>query len=225
MPVSEVPQVSYYLGLDLGQSNDRTAVCVLERTLWRSEVVDQATRERALCERYDVRHLERPPLGTSYPAIVERVAELCEKLARRAPGCAGELLVDATGVGKPVVDLLRGCRLAFRLTPISITGGERVRGAADGLGYSVPKRDLVAALVVLFQSGNLRIAEQLSDAQALVHELVNFRGRVSAAGHDSYGNGREAQHDDLVCSVALAAWRARWLKPGNLNQRRPLPLY
>ena len=51
-----------------------------------------------------LRHVERVPLGTPYPEVVERVRELVthDELAGR---CA--LAVDATGVGAPVVDMLR----------------------------------------------------------------------------------------------------------------------
>jgi len=219
MPLIDAPEVSYFLGLDLGQSNDRSALCVLERTLTKAErsKVDFSCDPLA---RYDVRHLERPELGTPYPKIVERVSRVCEKLAASAPGAKGELVVDATGVGKPVVDLLRAARLPFPVCAVSITGGDRVN--SDSLSLRVPKRDLVASLVVMFQTGTLRIAERLADAQALVHELVNFRVKVSAAGHDSYGNNREGQHDDLVLGCALAAWRAQYRRPRVLGGIRPL---
>jgi hypothetical protein len=56
--------MSFYVGLDLGQAQDPTAICVVEKT----EETDKAPLH--------VRHLERPELGTYYPDIVERVKEL-----------------------------------------------------------------------------------------------------------------------------------------------------
>ena len=57
------------------------------------------------------------------------------------------LVVDATGVGRPVVDML----YASGLNPIAvtITGGDSVH-LTDGI-WRVPKRDLVGLLQVLLQ--------------------------------------------------------------------------
>ncbi len=52
------PAPRYTVGLDLGQAKDYTALCVLER---------HGEAEQAV---FHARHLERFPLGTSYPAIV-----------------------------------------------------------------------------------------------------------------------------------------------------------
>src|SRR5438132_13484668 len=49
---------------------------------------------------FQVGHLERLPLGTTYPAIVAHVSRLLPKL----PGHA-ELVIDFTGVGRPVFDM------------------------------------------------------------------------------------------------------------------------
>ena len=99
------------------------------------------------------------------------------------------------------------------MTAVMITGGDKTRTES---GYKdVPKRDLVAGLVMGFQSGGVRIAERLSESGALMNELVNFRVKVSSAGHDSYG-ARDGEHDDLVLAAALACWRiaARFDGPG-----------
>jgi hypothetical protein len=68
---------------------------------------------------FHVRHLERPPLETPYPDIVTRMGAL----VRSAPlvHARTALVVDATGVVRPVVDLFRQAKLNPR--PITITGG------------------------------------------------------------------------------------------------------
>jgi hypothetical protein len=43
------------------------------------------------------------------------------------------MAVDATGVGEPVVDMLRSGQLGCEVIAVNITGGER-RKAADGRG-------------------------------------------------------------------------------------------
>ena len=78
----------FILGVDLGQVNDYTALVVLERV--GSEL--------------HARHIERLPLGISYPDQVARIAALIG-----SPELARDVLVavDATGVGRAVTDLLR----------------------------------------------------------------------------------------------------------------------
>jgi hypothetical protein len=195
--------VSFYVGLDLGQAADYTAICVLEKT----EHKDVAPLH--------VRHLERPPLGTYYPDIVERVKELVRDEALtetvhnsytlRTETHPPELVVDATGVGRPVVDMLRREGLSF--APVLITGGD-IEHHDNGF-YKVPKRNLVSAVQIALQSGNLKIAEELALAETLRKELLNFRVKVNiSTAHDSYEAWREGDHDDLVLATALACWKA-----------------
>lgn len=77
----------------------------------------------------------------------------------------------------------------------------------------MPKRDLVMGLQVMFEERKLEIAASLRDAATLVGELMSMRVSLSAKGHDRYAaasGAREGPHDDIVPTVALAAWRARW---------------
>ena len=182
----------YVLGLDLGQAADYTALCVLER--WRSTCKPS---------RYDCRHLERFKLGTSYPTIVERVIAIANSAELKA--CQRRLVVDATGVGAPVVDLLRRAPGHPPVIAVTITGGNDV--TRDGSNYGVPKRDLVSVLQVLFQTGRLKIADALPNAPVLLKELLSFQVKIDLkTAHDSYGAWREGTHDDLVLSVAMACW-------------------
>jgi hypothetical protein len=80
----------YFVGLDLGQRQDFTAVPVVERKEW------------PVGKRLALRHLERMPLGTAYTKAVERV---CKIMRHPEIQTGGRLVVDATGVGAPVVDM------------------------------------------------------------------------------------------------------------------------
>jgi len=176
----------FFVGLDLGQAEDYTALAVAKRS-------GEPTR-------YDLRHLERFPLGTPYPAIVARVGVIISQplLLKDV-----ELVVDATGVGGPVVDLL--ARAGLDPLAVTITGGDTV--TREWKRARVPKRDLVATIAVLLQSGRLRVASALPEAETLVRELLDFRVRIDLrTAHDSYGAWREGTHDDLVLAVALACW-------------------
>jgi hypothetical protein len=188
----------YTIGLDLGQKQDHTAVTVLEWAATGEAVRDAATyewkRERVL----RLVHLERIGLGTAYPGIVDRMGELLN--TPPLSGCT--LVVDATGVGLPVVDLLRAARLDCRIMPVTITGGAGESG--HGSGYSVPKRDLITGLQVLFESGKFEMPDTPA-TEDLIQELAGMRAKPSRSGSSRY----EGSPDDLVLSLALAWWWAR----------------
>jgi hypothetical protein len=179
----------FILGIDLGQAYDFTALVVLERA---------GTELHA-------RHVERLPLGTSYPDQVARIGALAG-----SPPLARDVLVavDGTGVGRAVTDLLRTALrpLHAPLVAITITGG--ATASRIGSRWSVPKRDLIAAGQVALQSKRLKIAAALSATQTLVDELAAYRVTLSEEGRDTYGNGREAPNDDLVLALAIATYVA-----------------
>jgi hypothetical protein len=207
----------YFVGLDLGQSQDFTAVCVVERSETVAEHVDGATYERKWEVRYHVRYLQRLNLGTSYVQVVQHIKSL---VANPVLEKCSTLVVDATGVGAPVVDLLRASELGCPIVPVTITSGDS-ESHNNGV-FRVPKRDLILGLQVLFQTQQLAIAERLPEAQALMKELMNMRVKISQSGHDSYAAWREGTHDDLVLCVALACWRAKSKKRSTLGVNRPL---
>lgn len=182
----------FLIGLDLGQAQDYTALTITEQV----EQLDGAPVH------YHTRHIERPALGTSYPAIVARLGELV-----RRPPLAGDYLIiaDQTGVGRPVVNMLSDARL--RVVPVTITAGNEVSGDERD-GYHVPKRDLVSVLQVTLQTGRLQFARELPEAAQLVKELLSFEVKITTSANDTYGAWREGAHDDLVLSLALAIWYA-----------------
>jgi hypothetical protein len=165
---------TFFLGLDLGQAQDPTALAAVER-------LEPFGGSNAY---YHVRHLERARLGMPYTGIVSRISTLLD----RDPLCGRtRIVVDATGVGAPVVDLL----IQARMSPVAvtITAGETVSG--DGAAYRVPKRDLVGTLQVLLQSGRLKIADAIPEARLLVQEMLAFRVKITTSAHDTYGAWRE----------------------------------
>jgi hypothetical protein len=122
------------------------------------------------------------------------------RVYRKAP----QLIVDDTGVGRAVADLLKTKGLKFRA--VTITGGDEVHAVGGGR-YRVPKRDLVGALEVPFHTGRLKIAEGMELWPTLKKELLSFRRKIDLrTAHDSYEAWREGDHDDLVLAAALACW-------------------
>jgi hypothetical protein len=151
-----------------------------------------------------VRHLERVALGTAYPDVVKRVRKLVTSEGLKE-ACA--VVVDGTGVGAPVVDLMRAAHLGCDVTAVTITSGTRER--RHPLMWSVPKRELIARMQMALELGQLRIARDMREAGALVRELMDVRTRERRrTGRVRIGADRRGQHDDLVLAVALACWRA-----------------
>ena len=197
----------FFVGVDLGQSRDFTAIAAVERVVRRGEWDAEwfAWRKEVGLQ---LRYLERVPLGTPYPEVVERVVGMTR--SRELEGRC-HLAVDATGVGRPVVDLLRSAGPGCTMLPVMVTGGERE--TMDQGYYRVPKRDLIIGLQVLLQQEGLKIAAGLRYGEALVREMAGMQVRVTASGNEQYGAWREGTHDDLVFAVALACWNARKVYP------------
>lgn len=195
----------YFLGLDLGQRRDYSAISVVERVAPAPVQLSYATwlqGELRLEDEFVVRHLERVGLGTSYVSVVSRVAEMV-----RSPELRGKctVVVDGTGVGRAVLDLLRESEMDCELVAVQITGGGRAR-PSHGM-WNVPKRDLIGVLQVLLEKGRLVFAEELPRMRALVEELMAMEVRVTQRGNEQFGAWREGSHDDLAVAVALACWR------------------
>lgn len=214
-------------GLDVGQIHDPCALAIMEREM----VLQQGRLE----PRFLVRHLERLPLGTPYPQMVRGVHA---RLTGLNAHCA--LLIDATGVGRGIVDLFREAlrpsverspagvlvpslpgRVAVPIVPVAITmtGGERITSERWD-EWHVPKRELVMDLQVALQQGRLRVARALPEAATLVKEMQQFTLKVSKAGNDQYGAWREGAHDDLLLAVAIAVWWGTRFAPGQADAGR-----
>lgn len=176
-------------GLDLGQTTDSTALATLER--------DDCSPAN-----YKVLALQRFPLGTPYPAIVNAVCTLFQDKS-----LAGTLLlVDQTGVGRPVCDLFRISSLSAGVLPLTITSGHRA--TMENGEIHCPKKELVSALQILFQARRISIPKAIPEGEILKKELQSFQVKITTSANEVYGAWREGAHDDLVLALAMAAWYA-----------------
>jgi hypothetical protein len=191
-------QIRYVSGLDLGQAQDFTALAVLEQT-----TLPDLEKPREKVHHYAVRHLERFPLGTSYTAVCARLVTLFAA----PPLTRTTLAVDQTGVGRPVIDMLKKSTIAASIRPITITGGHKATPAVSG-GWLVPKKELVSVLQVMLQARRIKVAPSLPEAATLVRELTTFQVKITPATNEIFGAWREGLHDDLVLAVAIAVWQA-----------------
>jgi hypothetical protein len=203
----------YYVGLDLGQIQEYTALVVLDRPLVKPGTPPQLRRPA-----YTLRHMQRFPLGTPYPEVVSTVVALLQ--TRRLNHSF--LTIDQTGVGQAVVKMLKDSlhgNVNCHIAPVTITGGDRVM-TGGGQGMQVPKKELVGVVQVLLQSRRLHIAKSLPDAAMLVRELETFKARITVGSTETFEAWRERDHDDLVLALALAAW---WGESGLPPVHEPPP--
>jgi hypothetical protein len=185
------------VGVDVGQRRDPTAIAVVEQEERRDTEVHHM-----------VRYLERLPLGSPYPAVAERVAAVVRGVHAATSGEAPTLYVDATGVGTPIVDVLRAANVGdlAQLKAVFFNHGDR-RKVERG-EVKLGKAWLVSRLQALLQSGLLHLPRN-SEAEALGKELLDYEIRVTEDANDRYGAFRVGAHDDLVTALGLATQEDR----------------
>lgn len=189
------------VGIDIGQAHDPTAIAIVSRIATETANPALSALNPEPHPRFEVQHLERLRLGMPYPAQVDALEAMLTRppLNRLGP----RVLVDYTGVGRPVFDMFAGRHALRRAQGVVITGGRDT--TRHGSGWSVPKGELVSKLQALLHSGQLRIAASLPDAAVLMRELQDFRVRFTESGNATF-NAREGAHDDLVLALALAVF-------------------
>ena len=129
----------FLAGLDLGRPHQFTALAVLERT----EVQNPNDSER-MVRRYAVRHLKRLPPATPYPEVFARLTEVFAA----PPVRDSRLVVDYTGVGRQVLDMLRKARVGAKVTPLFVTSGKGSSSDERG-GWLVSRQELAATRIAL----------------------------------------------------------------------------
>jgi len=192
----------FYLGLDLGQSRDYSAIAVAERRVELTGRRNRITYQDETETRIILSDLERIPLRTPYPDVVEIV----RAVTQRYRGRSLQIVMDATGVGAAVRDMLARAQLRVSVFGVTITGGDRVTAAWNG--YHVPRVDLLANLRVLLEKRMLEVTDTGREAENLRHELVRW-------------SRRRATRDDLIFATALACWKANGQ---TLSMYGPAPL-
>jgi hypothetical protein len=216
----------YYVGLDLGQAADYSALAVVEEPVycpraggwvsWAALPPDlRRDYKDGAWQQWDatapgkpplwLRQLYRYPLRTSYPAIVADVAQRLN--------AASVLVIDATGVGQAVCDMFRFANppLPCDLRPVVIHGGVKV---IHDRGLHVPKRDLIGAAQAVLQSDRLRVAEESEYTAVWLREMQNYQLKLTDSGHDTYNARQDSVHDDLVLAVSLAVWLREYRNRG-----------
>ncbi|MBB6254100.1 hypothetical protein [Nitrospirillum iridis] len=197
MSSSEPTSSRYVVGVDLGRQNDPTAIVAVRRDEFPSVTIDGRLVEVPALFR--VGFSERVPLGTPYPAVVQRVANLL----KTTPFIGADLVIDQTGVGVAVADMFRSAGMHF--TGVVIHGGDAVN--SDGMTWRVPKMVLISRLQALMAEDRLHVHADLPDVAALREELLDYETEQLPSGRVTF-NAPPGRHDDLVMALAIAVWKA-----------------
>jgi hypothetical protein len=231
----------YFIGCDLGQVRDYTALCVVEEQLfihpdWNLLYRDDLERglrpgwispaalapgqvEQAI---WHAAHVGRPasvPLQIKHLERFElglSYTDLAAKVAARVRAeplrwMPKALVVDKTGVGASVLDTFRAVGLGA--IAITFTGGETVSRDPQTGGYRVPTKDLITSAQLPVQNGLVKVAPSLPEGATLQRELLHFKVKQNKrTGNERYEAWREGDHDDLVYATAMSTWFRRHAK-------------
>jgi hypothetical protein len=189
LPAPAGMPVRVYIGLDLGQRADHAAIAVLyfhQVPLGRRNPTTWAMEYRNFLH---LRQIHQIPLGTPYPEIARLIRDLLQhfEIEGRAT-----LIVDAGGPGLPFIDFLRTQSLPAHLIKLNITSAGTPH-LTNGL-YHASRAQLLTNLSLLFENRSIVIP----DDETLLTELRAIQSNFTS----------QADHDDLVMALALAAWQA-----------------
>jgi hypothetical protein len=199
----------YYLGLDLGQAHDYSALSIIEEQLyisstWANDVLYAQDFERgvspgwvspasvtpyqaglALRLSQQIGRPAEPPLAVRHLERFELGTKYTEVVQRVAALVRSDPLMIMPAVllvdktGVGASVLDTFTHAGIGTVAITLHGGSSVTRDPQRAGYRVPKRDLVTVTQVLLQNGRLKVAASLPEAETLRKELLNFRVKIN----------------------------------------------
>lgn len=213
LPKPHTPKTAWFLGLDLGQRQDFTALAALELK-WAITGRDMATWQHQWTPSLIIRSLDRYELAQSYATYVDAVEDSVQAIRSHDATSKIHLALDAAGPGAPIVDDFRNSGIDAGIHPITITGGAHPSHSTHGA--NVPRRALVSRTLLLMERGTLQVQPGLDNWPELREELLRLRAR------DTHSKA----HDDLAIALTLAVWQAVAHSPEILPKRalKPLPI-
>jgi hypothetical protein len=198
----------YYLGLDLGQAHDYSALAIIEEPLyvakaWANEVLYREDYERGLSPgwispaalnpyqagralrlSYQFGRPAEPPLAVRHLERFELgtkytdVVQRVAALVRSDPLRGMPAILLVDKTGVGAPVLDSFTHAGIGAVAITLHGGSAVTRDPQRAGFRVPKRDLVTVTQVLLQNGSLKVAAALPEAETLKRELLNFRVKI-----------------------------------------------
>jgi hypothetical protein len=159
---------------------------------------------------YTLRHMEHFELRTSYEHVAQRCGDILDALLMDMPGVPIELLIDHTGVGVAVLEIIQkemrdrpGPSARVPLHPITLTSGTAPYKPGSP---TCSKFALVSTMIARMSAlvPELQIPADLEHLTATIEELRNYQEKLSQeTGNASY-DGRATIHDDRVIALGLS---------------------
>ncbi len=198
----------YYVGLDLGQARDYSALAIIEEQLWvdpgwEEEILQPGDYSKGLTAGwvspaditpyqayealYRAGQFGRPAevsLAVRHLERFELGTKYTDVVARVREIRDQDFLLGKAGVllvdktGVGAAVLDSFTHAGVGAYAITLHGGSAVSRDPQRSGYRVPKRDLVTVAQVLLQDGRLKIASALPEAETLKKELLNFKATI-----------------------------------------------
>ena len=196
----------FYIGVDLGQVNDPTAIAVLEYSEELGPVRNPVTWAFPVHKRWILRQVERMRLGTEFSDVARRVGQFARYFGGpgrplpgsewyyRGPGVT--LVVDATGLGSPVLEMIRKEPMRANIVGVKLTGGSGANKADKH--WNVAKTELMGRLAAMVDNGELWAAGDLANKEQWLDEMESVNAETL-----------QGNPDDMVIATALACWWAR----------------
>ena len=224
---TKIPQAIF--GLDLGQSEDPSALALLlnvNQTISPHNWIDSTHPSH---NHWQLTATRVFPLGTAYTALAQQIHQSIDRFKQQHPATPVTLLADATGIGRPTLEILykeltsRPGQPIARLEGIVFTAGathSRVSHPSLPVDlFHVPKLDLIETLVQSIESSQLKVVPNHPDQATLTAQLKSLRYASSRqTGQttihvDTNVHNPQIANADLVMALAMATWRMKSLYP------------
>jgi hypothetical protein len=205
----------HLLSLDLGKMNDYSALALIRRSLMITpDGLPVRDHRRQTLYKFEVINLKRWPKFTPYPEVISFIKDRVLLLSQIQP--SPRLILDASGVGNAVVDMVLDANMGVTTIPVTITGGTAVSWKrwprSRAIGCWSAKEAIVSHTQYALQSKRLVIwpippdqETGLDTVAILKDELKGFTVKMTRAAHEVY-TAREGAHDDVLLAVALGVF-------------------
>jgi hypothetical protein len=197
----------YVASLHFGSPMSHAAAALVER-------VPGATAADPVSHR--LKWIYRWPSATAYAKVIAGAGAMLEALVPAADLAA--VVVDVSGVGKAVLDLLEQQGISARIEHVQVTSGERA--SQDASGWRCPQRDLIGLVQLLLGQGLLTLPRGLALTPVLVGQLDAWRVRARSRERLEL----EAE-EDLAVALGLAAWYGQMVNRPQVEEDSDGPTY
>jgi hypothetical protein len=207
------------IGVDLGSLQDFTAIAAVQQVPVKDPNYNPDPMDVALgiapppefSTHFYVRAIERLPLGTQYASIARRVCQLATRVYNKDPKGEQYVLMDATGVGRPVYELVKTYMIPqVHVTAITLTNSPQAQNAIFFRDEAhVGKPFLARRLQIVIQSRRLHYHVADKNARVLDKEMDSYQARITAAAKDQFGAFEQGAHDDVITAVGLCVIEER----------------